>query len=103
MQKCLDLLPADIIIKGKGESHVRFRTLEKCPLKRTLILSRRHSKVWWPVPFLAVAKFTSVATRYQFAADWTIGEHPKLRSEGSVSRRLWSFIRSASKLEAAPD
>ena len=55
-------------VKGKGESHVRFRKLGECPLERTLILSRRHSEVGWPVPFLAAFNFPSVATRYPFAA-----------------------------------
>ena len=63
-------------IKGKGESHVRFRTLGECPLEGTLILSRRHSEVGWLGPFLAAFNFPSVATRNPFAAGWTVSEHP---------------------------
>ena len=38
------------------------------PVRGTLILSRRHSEVGWPVPFLAAFNFPSFATRYPFAA-----------------------------------
>ena len=63
------------MIKGKCESHVRY--VGGVPVGGTLILSRRHSEVGWPVPFLAAFNFPNVATRYQFAAGWTVGEHPK--------------------------
>ena len=39
----------------------------ECPLERTLILSHQHSEVGWPVPFLAVFNFPSVATGRPFA------------------------------------
>ena len=46
------------------------------PVRGTLILGRRHSEVGWPAPFLAAFNFPSVATRYPFAAGWTVSEHP---------------------------
>ena len=46
------------------------------PIRGTLILSRRHSKVGWPVPFFAAFNCLSVATRCPFAAGWTVSEHP---------------------------
>ena len=46
------------------------------PVRGTLILSRRHSEVGWPVPFFAAFNFPSVATGYPIAAGWTVGEHP---------------------------
>ena len=58
------------------------------PVGGTLILSRRHSEVGWPVPFLAAFNFPGVATRYPFAAGWTVSEHPycnpKVRLELSM-------------------
>ena len=60
------------------------------PVRGTLILSRRHSEVGWPVPFLAAFNFPSVATRYPFAAGWTVSEHPnydpRVRLEPSMFR-----------------
>ena len=60
------------------------------PVRGTLILSRRHSEVGWPVPFLAAFNFPSVATRYPFAAGSTVSEHPnydpRVRLEPSMFR-----------------
>ena len=60
----------------------------ECPLETTLILSRRRSEVGWLVPFLAAFNFPSVATRYPFAAGWTVSEHPnydpRVRLEPSI-------------------
>ena len=60
------------------------------PVRETLILSRRHTEVGWPVPFFAAFNFHSVATRYPFAAGWTVSEHPnydpRVRLEPSMSR-----------------
>ena len=60
------------------------------PVRGTLILSRRHSEVGWPVPFLAAFSFPSVATRYPFAAGWTVSGHPnydpRVRLEPSMFR-----------------
>ena len=50
--------------------------VEGVPIRRTLIFSCPYSEVGWPVPYLATFHFPSVATRYPFAAGWTLGEHP---------------------------
>ena len=49
----------------------------ECLLERTLILRCWHSEVGWPVPFLTPFNFPSVATRYPFAAGWTVSEPPQ--------------------------
>ena len=53
-------------------------------------MSRPHSEVGWPVPFLAAFSFPSIATRYPFTAGWTVSEHPnydlRVRLEPSMFR-----------------
>ena len=64
------------------------------PVRATLILSRRHSEVKWPVPFLAAFNFPSVATRYLFGAGWTVSAHPNYdpRVWLKQSRALTSWV-----------
>ena len=73
------------------------------PVRGTLILSRRHSEVGWSVPFLAAFNFPSVATRYPFAAGWTVGEHPnydpRVRLEPSM---YFSAVKRSNHLATRP-
>ena len=70
------------------------------PVRGTLILSRRHSEAGWPVPFLAAFNFPIVATRYPFAAGWTVGEHPNY--DPRVRREPSMFCSQSSALTTWP-
>ena len=62
-------------------------------------MSRQHTEVGWPVPFLVACNFPVVATRYLYAVGWTVGEHPnydrKIRLELST---LYSAVKLSNNL-----
>ena len=73
------------------------------PVRGTLILSRRHSKVGWPVPFLSAFNFPSVATRYPFAAEWTVSEHPNYDPRVRLEPLIFcSSVRHSNLLATRP-
>ena len=73
------------------------------PVRGTLILSRRHSEVGWTVPFLVAFNFPSVATRYPFAAGWTVGEHPNYDPRVQLKPSMFcSAVKRSDHLDTRP-
>ena len=69
----------------------------------TLILSHRHGDVGWPVPFLAAFNFPCVATRYPFAAGWTVDEHPNYDLRVQLEPAMFcSTIKRSNHLATRP-
>ena len=66
-------------------------------------MRRRHSEVGWPVPFLAVFNFPRVTIKYQFAAGWTVSEHPnydpRVRLEPSM---FCSAVKRSYRMASRP-
>ena len=66
-------------------------------------MSHRHSEVGRPVPFFTAFSLRSVATRYPFAAGWTVSEHPNFDPRARLEPPMFrSAVKRSNHLATRP-